>query len=62
MNENSVCRAGRDGPSRKSLSKDTQAGKDRTCVENLRLFREDEVVTKKRIQKRGRLCVALSTT
>ena len=52
MNENSICRASRDGLSRKSLSKDTQA-QDRTCVENLKWFHEDGVVTRKGDKRRG---------
>lgn len=62
MNENSIHRASRDGLSRKSLSKDTQAWKDRTCVENLKWFYEDGQVTKRGTQKKRRFCMALHTT
>lgn len=47
MNENSVCRARRDGPSRKGLSSNTQASKDRTCVESLKWLHEDGAMTER---------------
>lgn len=52
MKKNSISRASRDELSRKNLSKDTQAWKDRTCVENLKWFYEDGEVTKREGHKR----------
>lgn len=61
MNENSICRESRDGLSRKSRNKDTQAWKDRTCVENLKWFYEDGEVTRRGTLGKRKFYMALHT-